>query len=384
MRRTTGNTTQQQVRSAAERPVEKRPSTFMAIALGALLGAAAAVAVQETAGRRSDPLTENDIAVDRIESVEDVFTVPEPVLARLDVTELDWLVAHSMLAEPPSRQAGGQTLRRWVSEIRAVVPVMPHTTDLMTAEMMQDRWRMILGALVERVGVTFDLTPPDAARAEDQWLTAAVASRRVTTATMPMLVLAIGQELGDPIVPLLAGERLLSKVTLRSGPSFNLDVDRNGLQTPDDRGLMAANYIPIRAVENRSELVPLSNRQLAAWLIARRARTLRHQGKFADAERDLLLARSVMPGNRSMFLQMAQLIERRGPEVLGQSAWAALRMNDHPAGPGTGLPSRPEDVMAFNRRNRHPAGGVPGIETPAVPGFGSGHAPHRPAPGGFR
>lgn len=381
MRRTSTNTTNRdpRVSNVDQRPV--RVSTLNVLALGILLGVAATVAVTETVGRRNDPLTDHDIVSDRIESVEDVFTVPESVLARLDFTELDWLVSHSLLDAPPSRQAGGKTLRRWVSEIRAVAPVMPHSTDLITAEMMQDRWRMILGALGERVGVTYDLTPPVAARAEDQWLTAALASRRVTTATMPLLILAIGQALGDPIAPLPAGERLLSRVTLRTGASFNLDVDRHGLQTPDDRGLMTANHIPIRAVENKSELAPLSNRELAAWLMARRARVLRHRGRFADAERDLLLARSVMPANRSMFLQMAQLIERRGPEVLGQSAWAALRMNSNPAAPGIGMPSRPDDVMAFNRRNRNSNAGIPGIEPPTVPGFGAGHTPGLPGGG---
>ena len=337
---------------SAEPSLPRRAPVFTLLAVGALLGAALMVTVRELAGGVESVARARDASDDTIASIESALRADDRALRNVDPLRLDWLTAHTVLEPAPDWTATRAALDEWEQAARSVTGLSIGKRVRVDEATTAAYWERILGALQQDAGVRFDLTPPRPENPADQFLSAGLATRRVSPATLPLLLAALGQRLQESVELVVAGERLLARATLLTGAQVTLDLDPSGLHTPDEKQLTASQHIPIKAVEAGSDLTPLTSRQLGAWLLARRARVLRYRGNFAGAERDLLLARQIFPVNRAMFLQLVQLLDRRGPHVLGDTAWDIYQSKERQRTALAGanrVPTTPEQVMQFNR-----------------------------------
>ncbi len=347
----------------------RRTSPAVLLLVGVVFGMALTGVVYEYSGADRGVGSAPDPSVRSVASIEDALQAPNGTLTRMSVARLDWLTARSVLPDAPEYGALTVTLDAWVQIARDAVGIVGDGLALPDEAHTKARWQHILAALYAHADLRFDLTPPRPERADDQFLTAAIRTKRVTTATWPLLQLVIAERLGDHLEPIIASERLLCRVAPSTGPPIVLDLDPRGIATTDDRTLMDATHIPLHAVALRSELAALSPRQLGAWLLARRARVKRYRGDLADADRDLLEARRILPANRSLFLQMVQLLDHRGPDVLGVTAWDlyASKKKHAAAIAGMDIPKTAQDVMRFNQATRGQPTGVMNPWPPRLP-----------------
>lgn len=346
----------------------RRTSPAVLLLVGVVFGMALTGVVYEYAGADRGGGSA-DQSTPSVASIEDALQAPNAALTRMSVARLDWLTARSVLPDALEYDALTVTLDRWVQLARDAAGIVGDGLTLPDEARTKARWQHILAALVAHADLRIDLAPPRPERADDQFLTAAIRTKRITTATWPLLQLVIGQQLGDDLEPIIAGERLLCRVAPSTGPPIVLDLESQGIAATDDRALMDAANIPLHAVALRSELAALSPRQLGAWLLARRARVRRYRGDLAGADRDLLEARRTLPANRSLFLQMVQLLDHRGSDVLGATAWDAYASKKKSAAAiaGMDIPKTAEDVMRFNQATRGQATGITNPWQPRLP-----------------
>ena len=112
-------------------------SKWLTLAVGALVGVAATVAVHEFAGATAAPVALDEAT--EIESIEQALTGRESALAGMPLTYLDWLVAHSVLDAAPERSAGSATLDQWVLEIERGAPGLSRSWDFADIPSTQER-----------------------------------------------------------------------------------------------------------------------------------------------------------------------------------------------------------------------------------------------------
>jgi hypothetical protein len=353
--------------------VQSRGSrVFMLISIGALVGVGCALGVDLALGRpmqawaSASPLPTPTVPTEP--TVQQMLLMSDADLNRYHAADLNTLVARDT-GVAADLAAVHRTVIAWSQQLR---PAAAPTVSLAGQMQTEAFWVQVVADLQRLLEVKIAVAAPTSKEANDLFLPAALADRRFTPNTLPLLLEALSREWGQPLALAADNDRLVCRLQSPSGAAVNLVFDEKGAAHPSDQQLIRGHGIPAQALKNGSDLQPLTNRQLLAWFLGQRSGVFLSAGDLVKAEADLLLARSVFPESRSLFLRMTQLMERRGPQVLGATAWAMLKGDTDPTS-AMGVPRIPrtaEEVMQMNQRHRRspgfadPMAGLPDMMNP--------------------
>lgn len=339
-------------------PRRRGGRTFPLLMVGMLAGVLLAVGVDHWTAR---PVHEWVVPRDRPvpatpvrPTVPQLLLMPDADLARYSPAELNALVAAGP-AQQVQPDDVRQTLTQWARQLRPPTTLRPPTV---TRDQREQFWIACVGRLQEQFGVKIAEAPSASKEAKDLYVHLGLAEKTLTSHTLPLVLEFLSREWAEPLALAADNDRLVCRLECAGEPSIHLVFSEKGVSRLSDAELTRLHGIPVRAVENGSDLKSLSNRQLLAWFIGQRSGVLLARGEVAGAEADLLLARSVFPDSRSLFLRMHQLMGRRGPQVLGSTAWAMLTGDQDAVNPlaGPRLPRTPEEIMQLNEANRRQFG----------------------------
>jgi hypothetical protein len=362
-----------EVEASAPAPkVQSRGSrVFMLVSVGVLVGLGCAIGVDLALGRPIQDWASAQLPTPSVPAeptVQQMLLMSDADLGRYHAADLNTLVAREA-GVPADLVVVHSTIAEWAKKLR---PINTPTVGLAASTQTEAFWTQVVADLQRQMEIKIVKAAATSKEAKDLFLAAALQEKRFTPNTLPLLLESISREWGQPLALAADNDRLVCRLQSPGGSAANLVFDEKGAANPSDQQLIRLHGIPAQALKNGSDLQPLTNRQLLAWFLGQRSGVFLNAGDLVKAEADLLLARTVFPENRSLFLRMTQLMERRGPQVLGATAWAMLRGDSDPTSAMgvPGIPRTAEEVMQLNQRNRRspgfsdPMAGLPDIMNP--------------------
>lgn len=143
------------------------------------------------------------------------------------------------------------------------------------------RIRALNTYLYRDVGITYDLSDPQAQKPRNRYLNGILDSKQGSCVTMPLLYLAVAQRLGYPIYPVLAPEHLFLRYQHPWLSANNIEATGGGGYTPDAK-YQADFQISDATINNGVYLRTLTYREFLGELIAQNGI---HWGMSGDVER---------------------------------------------------------------------------------------------------
>jgi len=141
--------------------------------------------------------------------------------------------------------------------------------------------------------------------------------RRGTCANMSLLNMVIGRRLGLEVHLACLNSHFLCRYE-NGVVVHNIETTsagRGGFSSSTDEELLAEYKLPTKAQECGSDLCPLTPHQMLGQFIGLRARHLDDTQRYAEADRDYLLARYLFPNNRYLYISQNQVSVQQSIEL---------------------------------------------------------------------
>lgn len=137
----------------------------------------------------------------------------------------------------------------------------------------------------------------------DLFLNGVIDTRRGTCGNMATLQVALGWRLGWPVSLACVGSHCICRYD-DGEVTHNIettDMGRGGFSSRTDAQYCSEYDVPEKAIRCGSDLRAVTPREMLGLFVGLRARHFDNTGRFAEAERDYLLARYLFPQNRHLY-----------------------------------------------------------------------------------
>lgn len=151
----------------------------------------------------------------------------------------------------------------------------------------------------------------------DLFLNGVMDTRRGTCANMAVLHVAIGRRLGWPVSLACVRSHFICRYD-DGEVKYNIEATQaghGGFKSDPDDYLIQKYALPRVAISSGSDLRALQPREMLGVFIGFRGRHLRDTGRQREAESDYLLARSLFPASRTLYLDTMALTALAGARL---------------------------------------------------------------------
>jgi hypothetical protein len=147
----------------------------------------------------------------------------------------------------------------------------------------------------------------------DLFLNGVMDTRRGTCGNMAALHVALGWRLGWPVSLACLGFHFICRYD-DGEVTHNIEATQagyGGFKSDPDDYLIRHFGLPRVALSSGSDLRALKPREVLAVFVGLRGRHMRDTGRWPEAEADYLLARSLFPNSRMLYIEAMALAQRR-------------------------------------------------------------------------
>jgi hypothetical protein len=259
--------------------------------------------------------------------LEDLIGQSDSVLAAIDPLEINLLVARGIPAcrdlpiESYQRTADG-----WAVDLASRLAVFEdqfhESPDAWKNDIRFFRLGVLCWYLAEVLGIRYredqrELQAVSYTDPSDLFVHGVMDTRQGTCGNLAALHVAIAWRLGWPLHLACAGPHIFCRYD-DGEVVHNIEATNNsqrGFQSHPDEHYRESRGVPDVAIECGSDLHPLSPRQMLGLFIGLRGRHREDLGLLTEAEADYLLARTLFPENRRLYMAQVgvsvQLSDRR-------------------------------------------------------------------------
>jgi len=254
----------------------------------------------------------------------ELLAVADAELARVDPLAMNLLVAKSIpsLAHLDIRRYQ-QRADEWAEETRKRLPGAEEVFWQTPWEWKNDvnffRLGVLCGFLEHEVGIAYNEEQGRATSVlytdpSDLFLNGVMDSGRGTCANMAALHVAIGWRLGWPVSLAAVKSHYICRYD-DGTVTHNIEATQagyGGFKSDPDEYLIRKHDLPAIAVSSGSDLRALTPRETLGVFIGFRARHIRDCGRYDEAELDYLIARTLYPTSRRLYIDCMALAVARG------------------------------------------------------------------------
>lgn len=369
-----------------------RGRPLLAAGFGALVGVAATVAVLSlwNPGTLSALRSAEFPQAPGQRSLERILLLPYEQLQAVDAVELNLAVAKDVVGlKPLSYGSSLQQIQAWAQQLRSELPQaerqFAQSPQKWNGDIDRARVETLVRFLQRVAPLPARQAKPVFSPQDPTWwfLQGPIQQRKGSPVTLPVVALALAQELGWPVKPCMGGQRLMCRFD-DGKKSFLIDATSTDpapiITTEADAAKRLR--LPPRAIKSGSDLGPISQRQLAGVFLANRAQYLAGRDEAESAQKDLLQAAWLYPASRNIYNQLTTALRGQAnrlfePYELASRNRASSAMGMDDAGLPGGDPQEDSAdpqaqlrrIMEINAANQGRGVGAPGIPSPipAIP-----------------
>jgi Transglutaminase-like superfamily len=253
--------------------------------------------------------------------------LPDEQLGQIDPVQLNLLVAKSIPSLADLNIGKYQLLAdEWADGVRKLLPNAERIFRQDPAAWDNDihllRLSVLCQYLDETVGIAYNEDQRYVSRIRytnpsDLFLNGVMDTRQGTCGNMATLYVAIGWRLHWPVSLAAVGTHFVCRFSYE-GVKHNIEAThtgRGGFKTDPDEFLIREKKLPAIAIRCGSDLRALRPRELLGVFIGARGRHIRDCGRHSEAELDYLLARTLYPTSRSLYINSMALSVARGAKL---------------------------------------------------------------------